>query len=257
MGRIIGIFGGKGGVGKTTVASNLAFVLTKAGKKVSVIDCNLTASHLNFHFNFYFTPFTINDVLKGKIEMEESSYTFENLSVIPAPLDPYEISFKNLSKLSKIIRKHAKDREYVIIDTAPGFGREALYAMDFCDEAIIVSTPDIPAITDVIRGKRILEDVGVKVVGIVLNKVTGKKFEFTKKEVETLTDLKVIEEIPFSYKFLESLASRLPLVVYHEKSLPALKFYKIASHITEENILPELGVTDKLKLLLSLKLKRI
>lgn len=255
--KIIGIFSGKGGVGKTTVASNLAVVLAKAEKKVTIVDCNLTASHLNFHFNFHLTPLTLNQVLKGEADLEDVLYKFEEVNVIPAALDPYEIAGIDLSKLSKVLKKHLKTQDYILLDTAPGFGREALHMMEICDEAIIVSTPDIPAITDIIRGRRILEDSGVKVLGIVLNKVTGKKFEFTKKEVETITDLPALTEIPFSYKFLESLALRVPIVVYHEKSIPALKFYKLASHITEEKISPELGIGDKLKLLLDLKLKRI
>lgn len=255
--KIIGIFSGKGGVGKTTVASNLAVVLAKAEKKVTVVDCNLTASHLNFHFNFHLTPLTLNQVLKGEADIEDVLYKFEDVNVIPASLDPYEIIGIDISKLSKILRRHLKTQDYIILDTAPGFGREAIHIMEFCDEALIVSTPDIPAITDIIRGKRILEDSGVKVLGIVLNKVTGKKFEFTKKEVEAITDLPVLTEIPFSYKFLESLALRVPIVVYHEKSIPSLKFYKLASHITEERISPQLGISDKLKLLLSLKLNRV
>ncbi|HIQ49813.1 MAG TPA: hypothetical protein EYH56_01315 [Nanoarchaeota archaeon] len=255
--KIIGIFSGKGGVGKTTVASNLAVVLAKSGKKVTIVDCNLTASHLNFHFNFHLTPLTLNQVLKGEAEIEDVIYKFENLNIIPASLDPYETMGIDISKLSKVLKRHVKSQDYILLDTAPGFGKEALEIMEICDEAIIVSTPDIQAITDIIRGKRILEDSSVKVLGIVLNKVTGKKFEFTKKEVEALTDLPVLTEIPFSYKFLESLALRIPLVLYHEKSLPSLKFYKLASHITQEKIFPKLGISDKIKLLLSLKLKRI
>ncbi len=254
--KIIGIFSGKGGVGKTTVASNLAVLLSQAEKKVTIIDCNFTASHLGFHFNFHLTPLTLNEVLKGRAKIEDVTYRFHEVNVIPASLDPYEIIGIDTSKLGKIVRKELKHQDFILLDTAPGFGREALTAAEICDQAVIVSTPDIAAITDIIRGRRILEDMGVELEGIVLNKVTGKKFEFTRAEVEALTDLEVLAEIPFSYKFLESLALRIPLVVYHEKSLPALKFYELASRILEERLFPPLTIGDKIKLLLEAKLRR-
>ena len=49
MTRIIGISSGKGGVGKTTVTANLALALKKMGKRVLMIDCNLSTPHLSYY----------------------------------------------------------------------------------------------------------------------------------------------------------------------------------------------------------------
>ncbi len=254
--KIIGIFSGKGGVGKTTIASNLAIILSQAQKKVTIVDCNFTASHLSFHFNFHLTPLTLNEVLKGKAKIDDVIYKFHDVNVIPASLDPYEIIGIDISKLGKILKRELGHQDFILLDTAPGFGKEVLTAAEMCDEAIIVSTPDVPAITDVIRGRRILEDMGIKLKGIVLNKVTGKRFEFTAREIEALADLDVLVEIPFSYKFLESLALRVPLVIYHEKSIPALRFYGLASHILGEKFLPSLTLGDKIKIIFQKTLKK-
>ncbi|MFN6992432.1 MAG: AAA family ATPase, partial [Fervidobacterium sp.] len=66
MTRVIGVLSGKGGVGKTTIVANLSAALTfKFNKKVTVIDCNLTTSHLGMHFGIFHYPKTFNDFLKG------------------------------------------------------------------------------------------------------------------------------------------------------------------------------------------------
>ena len=106
---------------------------------------------------------------------------------------------------------------------------------------------------DVLRGEKILLGKGVKVKGIVLNKVRGKRYEFRVGDVEALTDMDVIGVIPYSEKFMEALAYKLPLVEYAPKSLPALRLYKFASNLTGENIPLKLSFLDKLKILLTSK----
>ena len=56
MVRVINICSGKGGVGKTTVAANLGAALQKFGRKVAVIDCNLTTAHLGLYLGIYSFP---------------------------------------------------------------------------------------------------------------------------------------------------------------------------------------------------------
>jgi len=99
---------------------------------------------------------------------------------------------------------------------------------------LIVTTPNIPAVTDVIRGRKVLEELGVEPLGVVLNKVTGKKFELTNREVIQLTDLPVLAKIPFDLKIQESLAAKTPMVVYDEKSPVSIEFFKLASFLTGE-----------------------
>jgi len=61
MSRLIGVISAKGGVGKTTVVSNLSVALAKVfHKRVTVVDCNITTSHLSLHFGAYSHPITLN-----------------------------------------------------------------------------------------------------------------------------------------------------------------------------------------------------
>jgi len=254
--KIIGIFSGKGGVGKTTVAINLASALSSLGKRVALVDCNFTAPHLSVYLNIHLTPLTLNYLLSSNAKLEDVVHRYGEMDVLPASLDPYEGAGIKVERLEKHLREYLSHGDFVILDTAPGFGREALSAAQVCDECLIIATPDLPAITDVIRGTRILKDMGIDVRGIVLNKVTGKKFEFSPKEVEALTDLRVLAIIPFSHKFQESQNLRVPLVEFDAYSLPSIKFKYLAAEIAEEELVIEIPLLDKVKIFFQRSFKR-
>lgn len=236
MTRFIGVLSGKGGVGKTTVVTNLSAALAmKFNKKVTVIDCNVTTSHLGMHFGIYFHPLTLNQVLKNEVSIEKAIYNhFTGVQVIPASLNLADLVGVDISMLKDKLGDYFSTEDFVFLDVAPGFGKEALAAISACREALIVTTPDVPAITDVMRGLGVLEELKVKPIGLVLNKVIGKKFELDEKEITKLVDLPILAKIPFDYKIRESLAAKLPLIVYDENSKASIGFFKLASVLTGE-----------------------
>jgi len=236
MSRIIGVVSGKGGVGKTTVVTNLSTALaTRFNKEITVIDCNVTTSHLSMHFGAYFHPLTLNNVLKDEASVEEAIFRHSSgVKVIPASLNLSDLVGVDISILYYKISDLFENEDFVFLAKA-------------CKEALIVTTPNIPAITDVIRGKGVLKELGVEPLGIILNKVIGKKFELTTREVVQLTDLPILAKIPYDLKLLESLAAKAPIVVYDEKSTVSLEFFKLASMLTGEVYEPpKLGFFEKL-----------
>jgi len=236
MTRIIGVVSGKGGVGKTTVVTNLSTALsTKFQKSTTVIDCNVTASHLSMHFGAYVLPYTLNNVLKNEVSIEQAMYKHNTgVKVLPASLNLSDLVGVDISILDEKIKNIFTNDDYVFLDTAPGFGKEAVSATKACKEALIVTTPDIPSITDVVRGKGVLEELKIEPLGIIVNKVTGGKFELTSGEIMRLTDLPILARIPYERKILESLAAKTPLIIYDEKSRASIEFFKLASILTGE-----------------------
>ena len=239
---------GKGGVGKTTVVTNLGTALARKEKRVTVVDCNVTTSHLLMHFGKVSHPKTLNDVLKGEAGIREATYlSYTGVNVIPASLNLSDLIGVDITILGDKIRNLLGDQDFVILDGAPGFGKEAVSGMMACTEAIMVATPHLPDITDIVRGKSVLQDLGVKISGLVLNKVTGKDFELREGEILELTELPVIAKIPFDFRVLESLGMKIPLTFYDKKSKVAREFYKLASFLIGEeysegvNILGRLG----------------
>ncbi len=247
--RIIGVISGKGGVGKTTVVSNLSTALAKSQKKVTVVDCNFTSSHLLMHFGKVYYPKTLNDVLKGQSPVEDATYrSFTGVNVIPASLNLSDIVGVDIAMLGSKIKDMFQDQDYVFLDNAAGFGRESLSGMMACNEAILVTTPYLTDITDIIRGKNLLEELNVKIIGLVLNKVTGQKFEMKDEEILGLTEVPIIAKIPFDFKVLESLSLKVPLTFYDKNSKVAREFFNLASVLTGESYLPDrMNVLDRLR----------
>ena len=89
MTRILSVVSGKGGVGKTTLVSNISASLVKAGKNVLVIDGNVTGSNLHIHLGIEATDnmITLNDVLEDKAFITQAIYRHPlGFSIIPASL---------------------------------------------------------------------------------------------------------------------------------------------------------------------------
>lgn len=240
MSRIIGILSGKGGVGKTTVTANLSVALTsKFNKRVTVIDCNLTTSHLGMHFGIFHYPKTLNDYLRGNAVIYDVILPhISGVNIIPASMNLSDLAGVDISSLNRKLKDNFKDEDFVFLDIAPGFGKEAVSGMMACEEAILVTTPDVPSVTDIIRAKDVLIEMKVKVIGIVLNKTTGKKFDLTRAEVAELTGLPVIGSIPFKLEVVESLANKTPVVSYKPDSAASVEVFKLAAMLTNEQYAP-------------------
>ena len=104
--RIIAVTAGKGGVGKTTLTTNLGVSLCKLGFRVCIIDANFTAPDVALHFGF--TPeTTIWEVLKGKEPLEDALYEHAcGLHIIPGSQELDVASSRDVYKrLKRKMRK--------------------------------------------------------------------------------------------------------------------------------------------------------
>ncbi len=242
MTRVIGIISGKGGVGKTTVVANLGSVLAQKFKKdVIIIDCNVTTSHLGLYLGMYYTPVTLNQVLAGEAEIEDAIYEYHisGLRVIPASLSFSDLKGVDIARLRDSLKKLFGKADIILLDAAPGLGREALAAVRACDEVIFVNTPFVPSTMDIMKCHQVANEIGVKPLGVVLNMVGKEKYELTPKEVEELIELPVISTIPMDKNVLRSLALKMPVVLFSPNSPSSREFVKLAAKILGEEYEPE------------------
>ncbi|MEM5831810.1 MAG: cell division ATPase MinD [Candidatus Aenigmatarchaeota archaeon] len=233
--RVITIASGKGGVGKTTVTSNLGLALTKLGKSVTIIDANITTPHLAMNFGMFYNPTTLNHVLREESKSIIDAIYFHDsgLKIIPSSLDVNELQNVDIMKLEKTI-KEIPYSDFVLIDSAPGIGREAVSAMKASKEILYVTNPNIAAVTDVIKINDVAEKMGLKPLGVVVNKVSGKPYELTIGEIEDLVNLPVIAAIPFDRDFERALALGKTYLEINDYSRAAIEFMKLASNIAGE-----------------------
>ncbi len=230
--RIIGILSGKGGVGKTTVVVNLGIVLSLNYKKnVVVVDCNVTSSHLALYLGVYYYPVTINEVLRGRLKMDGAIQDIQGLKVIPASLTLESLKGIDISKLKKAVKDLRGKVEFVILDAAPGLGRETLAVANASDEIILVTTPHVPPVTDCLRIKKWCVEREIPIRGIVVNMVTKAHYELSEEEIESMLDLPVLCSIPFDRSVLKALGLKLPIVVLNPYSKVSQAFIKLACEI--------------------------
>ena len=249
MTRFISVVSGKGGVGKTTAVINLATALSSKFKKdVIIVDCNVTTSHLGLHLGMYYHPVTLNQVLKDEAKITDAMYDYSKVRVIPASLDLHELKGVDMIKLKDAISELSAD--IVLLDSAPGLGREAISTIRASNEILFVTTPFIPSTLDMVRCNELIKQLNIGCLGVVLNMVEGENYELRKEEIEKISELPVLATIPMDRNIPKSLAEKEPLITYRPKSPASKEFIKLAARLVGEEY--RTGGLDKIKRFLGL-----
>ena len=150
--RVISVTGGKGGVGKSNVVSNLAIALSVQGKKVLVIDADLGLGNLDVLLGL--SPvYNLNNVLNGEKTIAEILVDGPaGIKIIPAGSGVQEFTslgqhekLKLLDELDMLEEKF----DIMIVDTEAGISENVTYFAVAAQEIIVVVTPEPTSITDV------------------------------------------------------------------------------------------------------------
>jgi len=245
MVRIIGVVSGKGGVGKTTLVSNLGVALAQEGKKVAIIDANLTGANLGLHFGLISYPTSLHDVMRDEAVITEAMYKHPSgVNIIPASLSIEDVMTEP-KNIRDQIEKHLGDMDYVLIDCATGLDRETLTALEMCDEVLLVTHPELPTISDALRTKTIAKEFGKNIIGIVLNRVT--KQDLLKVEnIESFFDLPVIAAIPESIIVRRSIETKKPVVLANPTHKVSEEIKKVAHHLLGRKHRKKESLLDKI-----------
>ena len=102
-------------------------------------------------------------------------------------------------------------------------------------EIIFVATPHIPAIIDITKCCQQLKGKDGKPIGIILNRVKGKKYELNEDEIFRFSNLPIIGTVPEDYYVLQSTNFKMPVVSINPKSDSSKQLLKIASYIAGES----------------------
>lgn len=149
--RVISITSGKGGVGKTTVVSNVALQLAKEGKRVLILDGDLGMANVDIMFNVR-PKQGIHDVLKGEANIRDVIMEVsKNVFLIPGGNGIYGL--QNLSVFEKQALLHevsglGAEFDVMLVDTAPGIDDNVLWLNSAAQEICVIVTPDPASIAD-------------------------------------------------------------------------------------------------------------
>ena len=242
---VIGIISAKGGVGKTTIATNLGIALVREfGERVLVIDGNITTPTLGLQLGILSQERNVDDVLEGKESFYQATYIHPSgLQVVPASLSlkhPYPDPENLREKLTEIRDKY----DFILIDGAAGIGREVIAVIQASDSVLVVSNPEVTSVVAAIKAIKISKLYNIPVIGMALNKATKKSYELKTNEIKELSEMDIISIIPYDKKILESIKKMKPVFLYH-KSKSKKPFKDLAAYIAGEA--PKKGFREKLR----------
>jgi len=237
MARIIVIVSGKGGVGKTTTAINLGASLNKLNKEVIVIDANLNTPNVGIHLGAPIVPVTLNHVLKGKASIEDAIYEHSSgTKIIPSSLSIKELTKFNTKKIPQIANELRNRCDYIIFDAAAGFGEEVIATMNAADEMIIVTNPEMPAVTDALKVVKVARDMGKAINGIIVTRNRNARYEMPISSIKSMLETQIIGVIPEDKSVKEALNRRDAVVHTHPRSRVSKKYIEIARKINGETL---------------------
>jgi len=233
MTRVLAVIGGKGGVGKTSLVSNLSAALNELGQDVVAVDANLTTPNLGLHLGMHLAPKTLHDVLKGKSKLSDAIYPHASgFKVIPASMAIEDLKGVDIGRLPEVALNLIGNADFVIFDSAAGLGREAVSAIQAADEILIITNPDLPSVTDALKTVKIAENLNKKIIGVAVNRKKGKWHELTKDEIEEMCGYPVIAQIPDDRSIEKSIAAKHPAVNLYPNSPASREIRRLAHTLT-------------------------
>lgn len=171
--RITAVTSGKGGVGKTFVAANLAAALARQGQRVLVLDADLGLANLDVVLNL-FPKITLHDVFSGNARLDDA--------VLPAPggfsvllagsgmVEYSRMTPEVREQLLAVIEQVAPRFDQVLLDTGAGISDVVLYTVSLAQDVIVVATPEPTSLTDAYATIKVLATTqGRRVLQLVVN----------------------------------------------------------------------------------------
>ncbi len=240
--KIICISSGKGGVGKTFIAINLAVALAKNSKKVLLIDGDLGLANVDVVLGLN-VRHTIREILKqGRPPLDLLVEIMPGFHVLPASSGVPEmanLSFEEQLFLTNTLEDIIDRFDYVLVDSAAGIGASVLWFNDWSQENIIILSPDPTSMTDAYALIKILHSRhGKKRFNLVINSVKSKKEGrdvFANIEAVLKKFLKIKPDffgsLPKDNNVIKAIRNQKPFLVSYPDSRAGIAIIEIADRI--------------------------
>jgi pilus assembly protein CpaE len=235
---LVVVLGPKGGVGKTTVATNLATSLARAGRRTLLIDLDLEFGDVGLVLGL--TPErTIHDlaVSRGHLDGERLraflSRSADGVDVLMAPVRPDQAEAITPEIVTAVLDVAAAEFDVVIVDTPPAFSAATIIAIDRAEHAIVLGSVDLPGLKNMRIGLETLDLMGFprNHVVRVINR-SGSKVGLLSHEITQVLTTAPDAAIPSDRAVPRSTNAARPIVVADPKSGPAKALSALAQRIS-------------------------
>jgi len=177
-------------------------------------------------------PVTLNSVLKGEASIDDAVYRLTSgVKIVPASLNLADLQGMDILQLSETLKSLMGKTEMILLDSAPGLGREAMAAINASEEVLFITTPSLPCVADIVKCREVAEEAGKKCLGVVVNMVTGKSTELRKEEIEDITAMPVLASIPFDKSVRYSADMAAPVFLLNERARASRELLKFSSSL--------------------------
>lgn len=199
--NVISVIGASGGVGKTTIATNLAASFAEFGLKTCVVDFSLQFGDVAMFTNTK-PIFTVYDLLLNNKDFTPNLNLFiehvnPNLFVLPAPVLPEQADYINRSMVSKLIRNLSTAFDVIVFDTPSIVNDLCLELYKLSQQIVLVTTKDLASLKNSKLSLDILDKLEVSdKIKLVLNKYDSPKFVVENEAVKKMLGIDVISAIP-------------------------------------------------------------
>jgi ATP-binding protein involved in chromosome partitioning len=246
VGRLVAVASGKGGVGKSTVAANLAVALAGHGRSVGLLDADIYGPSMPTMFGIGESERPASDAQNKLTPLERHGVKLMSMGFFVAEGAPLiwrgPMLTKALTQFLYDVQWGALD--YLVVDLPPGTGdvQMTLTMQTALDGGVIVTTPQEVALADVERGVRMFQQAGAPIVGLVENMsyhvcsgCKEKRYLFGQgggRRMAETYDIPFLGEIPLVRSVREAGDEGAPVVVREPGSEAARAFLSIAERLT-------------------------
>jgi pilus assembly protein CpaE len=242
LGRIITVFSTKGGVGKTTIATNLAAELAKKpSRSVALVDLDLQFGDIAIMLDFVPVR-TIADIAREEEVDSEvvEACLFTNdtgIRVLPSPLRPEQAETVTSRHVEAILRLLAESFDFVIIDLPQGLGDVSLSAMDAADTVLLITSLELPAIKNASICLEIMDALGYEddKVKLVVNR-SSREIGVDISEMEKTLKRRVDTHIPSDGRLVvQSVNKGVPFVMSSPNAKVSLAIRDLAKVVDPQS----------------------
>lgn len=240
--KIITMFSTKGGVGKTTLATNLAVCLAReTGGRVALVDLDLQFGDVAVMLNVV-PKRTITELIQeiGNLD-EDILETFlvshpSGIRILPAPTRPEYAELITAGHVEKILTLLKSNYDYIIVDTPAVFHETNLTALDMCDQILLIMALELPTIKNVKLSMEVLESLHHKgKIKLILNRSSNDMgIKYT--DVERSLGFLVAAHIPSDGRVVvNSVNKGVPFVLSDSNTKVAQALRELARLVIEDS----------------------
>lgn len=219
-GKVLTVFSPKGGVGKTTMAVNLALALCDNGThRVCLVDLDLAFGDVAITLQMV-PEHTISEAVEVEDHLDDSmlqkllSRHDTGLMVLAAPTHPDAKDRISPALVRLVVATLRKSFDYVVIDTSPGFDDQVLAAFDETDETVVMATLDVPTVKNVKMSLETLDMLNLSIGHrwLVLNRADDE-VGLTSANVEEILSMRIASAFPTSLDVANATNHGRPIVL--------------------------------------------